>query len=108
MHCVGWLKEVIELYERKQSLAATARQLGITSYRVHRIILKIAELQAKGFNSSQAMEELSCTLLNPEDRRERARKQILAIISENKDILRENSWRKSNKDYAWLNKHDRE
>lgn len=105
---IKWFEELIEVYERKQSLAAAARQLGISRSRVKRIFFKIAELQAKGFNHSQAIEELSYALSKPEDRRERARKQILALISENKYNLQENLWWKSNKDYAWLTKHDRE
>ncbi|WP_207649787.1 TnsD family Tn7-like transposition protein [Desulfosporosinus hippei] len=108
IYSVGWLKELMEAYARKQTVAAAARQFGISSCQVKKIRFMITERQSNGMESSQAMAEVSAALLIPKSRQEKARKQILTIVSEDKHMTRRTIRQKCSKDYDWMMKYDQE
>lgn len=108
IYSVGWLKELMGAYARKQTVVAAARQFGISSSQVKKIRFMMTERQSKGMNSSEAMAEVSAALLIPKGRREKARTQLLAIIGEDKHITRRCIKHKCSKDYDWLMKYDQE
>jgi len=104
---VEWIQKLLEVYEKTQSLSATARHLGTTRPVVRRISQAIARSLIEGKDSIVTIQEVASTY-SELDRHEEAKREILSVLQENKDISRGELRRRTYKHYAWLQRHDRE
>lgn len=107
MFSVEWIQKLLEVYEKTQSLSATARYLGSTKLIVRGISQTIEKLLTEGKDSIVVIQEVASTYLELE-RHEEAKRQILYALQENKDISRAELRQRTYKHYAWLQRHDRE
>lgn len=104
---VEWIKEILGVYERKQSLYAIARQFSISTDRVRNLTQRILELLSSGLDKEKAIQNVS-NILTKKTRGDLARQQILALINNYENISRVEIHQKMNNKYKWLLKHDSE